>query len=218
MEGRERNINVWLPLECPLLGTWPTTQACALTGNITSDPLVHRPALNPLSHTSQGCFDFCFWKWFYSVCPVSFKVNLVCFQKFITKLLSNENVVKSLTTTPNDYNSYIITLHMEPLPLWTAKRMTFGYLRCDVLFSQPLRVLDYFLIWLKSCNWTSFIKVNSQIFYFIPFSKICLNSCISFTTWNSTILSIKSNSIWKVSRIYQKTDIFYKVVNLTKYS
>ena len=27
---RERNINVWLPLACPLLGTWPTTQACTL--------------------------------------------------------------------------------------------------------------------------------------------------------------------------------------------
>ena len=26
----ERNINVWLPLTCPLLGTWPATQACAL--------------------------------------------------------------------------------------------------------------------------------------------------------------------------------------------
>ena len=30
---REKNINVWLPLERPLLGTWPTIQACALTGN-----------------------------------------------------------------------------------------------------------------------------------------------------------------------------------------
>ena len=29
----ERNISVWLPLEYPLLGTWPTTQACALTVN-----------------------------------------------------------------------------------------------------------------------------------------------------------------------------------------
>ena len=28
---KERNINVWLPLPRPLLGTWPTTQACALT-------------------------------------------------------------------------------------------------------------------------------------------------------------------------------------------
>ena len=35
-------------------GTWPTSQACALTGNQTGDPLVHRPALSPLSHTSQG--------------------------------------------------------------------------------------------------------------------------------------------------------------------
>ena len=24
---RGRNIDVWLPLTCPLLGTWPTTQA-----------------------------------------------------------------------------------------------------------------------------------------------------------------------------------------------
>ena len=30
---RERNMNVWFPLAHPLLGTWPTTQACALTGN-----------------------------------------------------------------------------------------------------------------------------------------------------------------------------------------
>ena len=30
---RKRNISVWLPLMCPLLGTWPATQACALTGN-----------------------------------------------------------------------------------------------------------------------------------------------------------------------------------------
>ena len=27
---RERNINVWLPLLHLPLGTWPTTQACAL--------------------------------------------------------------------------------------------------------------------------------------------------------------------------------------------
>ena len=44
-EGREkerkRNINVWLPLMWPLLGTWPATQACALTGNQTDGPLIH---------------------------------------------------------------------------------------------------------------------------------------------------------------------------------
>ena len=51
---RERNINVWLPLKRPLLGTWPKTEACALTGNQTGDLLVHKLALNPLSHTSWG--------------------------------------------------------------------------------------------------------------------------------------------------------------------
>ena len=56
-KGMERNINVWFPLECPLLGTWPTTQACALTGNQTGDPLFHRLVLNPLSLTSQCKID-----------------------------------------------------------------------------------------------------------------------------------------------------------------
>ena len=51
---REKSINVWLPLMRPLLGTLPTTQECALIGNQTSDPLVCRPSLNPLSHTSQS--------------------------------------------------------------------------------------------------------------------------------------------------------------------
>ena len=51
---RERKINVRLPLTCPPLGTWTATQACAPTGNRTGDPLVRRPALSPLSHTSQG--------------------------------------------------------------------------------------------------------------------------------------------------------------------
>ena len=55
---RERNINVWLLLACLPLGTWLATQACALTGNQTSNPLVRRPALNPLNYTSQGLFVF----------------------------------------------------------------------------------------------------------------------------------------------------------------
>ena len=54
MGGREGKINVWLPLERPLLETWPTTQACALTGNPTSHPMLLRMVLNPLSYNSQG--------------------------------------------------------------------------------------------------------------------------------------------------------------------
>ena len=52
----------------PQLGIWPATQACALTGNQTGNPLVRRPVLNPLSHTSQGrdfyfklCISFSFF-------------------------------------------------------------------------------------------------------------------------------------------------------------
>ena len=47
---------MWLPLTQPLLETWPATQVCAVTRNRTHDPLVHRPVLNLLSHTSQAKF------------------------------------------------------------------------------------------------------------------------------------------------------------------
>ena len=54
---RERNIYIdhhQLPLARPQLGTWPTTQACALTENQTGDLSMSRSALNPLSHASRG--------------------------------------------------------------------------------------------------------------------------------------------------------------------
>ena len=53
----ERYIN-WLPLTCPHLGVWPATQACALSGNQTSNLSICKPELTPLSHTSQGCSFF----------------------------------------------------------------------------------------------------------------------------------------------------------------
>ena len=56
-EGEREEEKHWydcLPLTCPQLVTWPKTQACALTGNQTSDLLVCRSVLNPLNHTSQG--------------------------------------------------------------------------------------------------------------------------------------------------------------------
>ena len=43
-----------LPRTGPQLGAWLATQAYALTGNRTGDRSVHRPALNSLSHISQG--------------------------------------------------------------------------------------------------------------------------------------------------------------------
>ena len=40
------------------MGTWPATQACALTGNRTCNISVHRPVLSSLSYTNQGSFMF----------------------------------------------------------------------------------------------------------------------------------------------------------------
>ena len=42
----------------PPTGDLAATQACALTGNPTGDPLVHRPALNPLSPHQPGLSIF----------------------------------------------------------------------------------------------------------------------------------------------------------------
>ena len=51
--------------QTPPARDWPATQACALTGNRTSDPLVCRLALKPLSHTSQGIFcNLCFKRFY----------------------------------------------------------------------------------------------------------------------------------------------------------
>ena len=65
---RERSINLWLPLKHPLLGTWPATQVCDLTGNRTGNPLVHRHMLNPLSYTSPGDLFYFFKKILFHFC------------------------------------------------------------------------------------------------------------------------------------------------------
>ena len=45
----------WLPLARLQLGTWPATQAHALTGNRTGKLSVCGTMPIPLSHTNQGC-------------------------------------------------------------------------------------------------------------------------------------------------------------------
>ena len=56
-----------LPLTHPRLGTWPTTQACVLTWNLTCNHSVGRMMPNPLNHTSQGKKNLTLWS--YSVFP-----------------------------------------------------------------------------------------------------------------------------------------------------
>ena len=65
----QRYIN-GLPLAHPQPGTWPTTQACALTGNRTCHLSVCRAVLSPPSHTSQGKTQV-----FFMVELISFPLN-----------------------------------------------------------------------------------------------------------------------------------------------
>ena len=79
---------MWLPLTCRLLGNWPPTQVCALIENRTSNLLVYRLALNPLSHTSQGSLSsLSMEKGFLFVCVVtwfSLVFTILNFGEFIT--------------------------------------------------------------------------------------------------------------------------------------
>ena len=47
----------------------------------TSDPLIHRPLLNPLSHTSQGIFNYFFYSKQYLV-SIFIISNIVIVKKF----------------------------------------------------------------------------------------------------------------------------------------
>ena len=51
---RERKYHCVVASHMPSTRDLPETQAYALSGNQTSDLLVCKPALSPLSHTSQG--------------------------------------------------------------------------------------------------------------------------------------------------------------------
>ena len=62
----ERNINVWLPIALPNWGPGAATQACALTRNRTSNPLVHRLALIHLATPARARPEF-IWSLFFSV-------------------------------------------------------------------------------------------------------------------------------------------------------
>ena len=51
---RERNINVWLPLECPRTGDLARNPGVCPDWELNWRPFGLQPALNPLSYTSQG--------------------------------------------------------------------------------------------------------------------------------------------------------------------
>ena len=58
-QEKERNISVWLPLVHPQLGTWAATQAYALTGNWTVNPLLHSIHWAIPARTAFVCSRMC---------------------------------------------------------------------------------------------------------------------------------------------------------------
>ena len=54
---RERNINVWLLLMCPLLGTWPATQACALDWELNQRPFSSQACTQSTELHHPGLFE-----------------------------------------------------------------------------------------------------------------------------------------------------------------
>ena len=55
---RERNINEWLPLTCPPIGDPARNPGMRPDQESNQQLLVRRPALSPLSYTSQGQIFF----------------------------------------------------------------------------------------------------------------------------------------------------------------
>ena len=53
-EGREKEMERNIKVQLPPTGDLACNPCMCLTGNWTSNPMVHRLALSPLSHTTQG--------------------------------------------------------------------------------------------------------------------------------------------------------------------
>ena len=133
---RERSTHVWLPLpHTPPLRTWPTTQACAPTGNWTSDPLVCRPALNPLSHTSQGVFLQNSWKLANSPSQVAQLVGVLSHRPKVLKF--------------DSWSGHIPKLWVQSIPGWS----TYERQPINVCLSLPLPTLPFSLKATKKCPW-----------------------------------------------------------------
>ena len=115
-KGREGEKHQCVVASCePLLGSWPTIQACALTGNWTCNPLVLRLVVNPLSHTSQGKLCDIFDK-MYNRCLAHRSTpyiitTIFLFFRSIDSLGFKKNQLQCLITS-NSPNVLLITTYM----------------------------------------------------------------------------------------------------------
>ena len=143
----------------PLLGTWPATQACALTGNQTGDPLVHRLELSPLSHTSQcktyeifisGTFHLLFpahgWPWV-TEAPASKTMDkrgttVVGFQKLHFVLWPGE--IRLLTIHELPKNQGVYKMAVGWFTRWGKSPFTFVSIRNSLFLYHYLLIIALF--------------------------------------------------------------------------
>ena len=122
----------------PYWGPGPATQTCALTGNRTSNLLVCRPALNPLSHASQGLVHLfgIFSLLLLSICQaLPRKVTDTCSFGSVQKLMpSATHPALSVALKPFiNCSAFTITFH-QFLPSFSA------YLSSQTLLYSQLRI------------------------------------------------------------------------------
>ena len=169
----KRHIN-WLPLSLPQPGTWSTTQACALTGNHTSNPLVGRPALNPLSHTSQG------WIIYFK------RVNIIVCMWIISQFKKKQLVLHglalmSLIAHPS-YASYLLLALLSVAFLLLSFPHTVSSLNCSlfmpfILSLHPLHSFSLgYLIVLQISVWDDTLTKS------LPWSPLDLDVPEAFHT------------------------------------
>ena len=146
---------------CPL-GTWPTTQACALTGNQTSNPLLSSLVLSPLSHTSQD------WQF------------LVTFLEPWFLHLYNEN------SSSNDLLGSIVAIRWDN----TCKASIVTLQKClhpgvntgfSVSLSYVLRKNESFFFQSTGCRKTAFTGCSCDI----SCKSFCSDSC-----WSGSLFSV----------------------------
>ena len=155
---------------CPPLRTWPTTQACALTGNWTDDPLIRRPVLNPLSHISQGSdcnFEFANFSFqayqllFVCVCVLFFYCILYYFVFW-----------SSITWCKNIENCYILWwndpfIFMKWPPLSLLKWFVLKSTLSDVSIATPA-------LFRSGLSWFIFSILLFLIYFVFIFNMGCL--------------------------------------------
>ena len=120
---------MWLPLPCPQLGTWPATQACAMTENQSGDPFGLQAGSQSTESHQPGLLTYSLMSYFFN--------TSLCFWDSIIHI-----VVYSYTslTFIVIYHSHIRIYHMcLSVSLWWI----FGvFLECN--FVRPPKFSHYF--------------------------------------------------------------------------